>query len=39
MVEYALIIVLIAIAAFVAVNTVGPPVSEAFSSAGDGFTP
>jgi pilus assembly protein Flp/PilA len=39
MVEYALLIVLIAVVAIVAVNTVGPPVSAAFSSAGDGFTP
>lgn len=39
MVEYALLVVLIAVVAFVAVNTIGPPVSAAFSSAGDGFTP
>ena len=39
MVEYALLLVLIAIVAIVAVNTIGPPVSAAFTSAADGFTP
>jgi Flp pilus assembly pilin Flp len=38
-VEYALIIVLIAVVAFVAVNNIGPPVSSAFSQTAEGFTP
>ena len=38
MVEYALLIVLIAIIAFVAVRVAGGNVSTAFSSVADGFT-
>jgi Flp pilus assembly pilin Flp len=38
MVEYALLIVLIAIIAFVAVRVAGENVSTAFSSVADGFT-
>lgn len=38
MVEYALLLVLIAVVAFVAVNLVGPEVSNAFSSTADGFS-
>ena len=38
MVEYALLIVLIAIIAFVAVRVAGANVSTAFSSVADGFT-
>lgn len=37
MVEYALLIVLIAIVALVAVNMVGPAVSNSFSSAASGL--
>ena len=37
MVEYALLIVLIAVVAIVAVNLVGPQVSGAYSSAGSGL--
>lgn len=41
MVEYALLIVLIAVVAIVAVNLVGPAVSESFSGAASGleYTP
>jgi Flp pilus assembly pilin Flp len=38
MVEYALLIVLIAIIAFVAVRVAGENVSNAFSTVADGFT-
>lgn len=38
MVEYALLLVLIAIIAFVAVRVAGENVSTAFSSVADGFT-
>lgn len=38
MVEYALIIALIAMIAFVAVNLIGPSVSHAFSSTASGFS-
>lgn len=37
MVEYALLIVLIAVVALVAVNLIGPEVSNAYSSAGSGL--
>lgn len=38
MVEYALLVILIAIVAFVAVGIAGENVSTAFSSVADGFT-
>ncbi len=37
MVEYALLVVLIAVVAIVAVNLIGPAVSNGFSSAGSGL--
>lgn len=37
MVEYALLLVLIAVVAIVAVNLIGPEVSNAYSSAGSGL--
>lgn len=37
MVEYALLVVLIAVVAIVAVNLIGPAVSEGFSEAGSGL--
>jgi Flp pilus assembly pilin Flp len=37
MVEYALLVIFIAIVAFVAVSLAGESVSEAFSTAADGF--
>ena len=37
MVEYALLVVLIAVIAIVAVNLIGPAVSNGFSSAGSGL--
>jgi Flp pilus assembly pilin Flp len=38
MVEYALLLVMIAIVAFVAVNLAGQEVSDAFSTVANGFT-
>jgi Flp pilus assembly pilin Flp len=38
MVEYALLLVMIAIVAFVAVNLAGQQVSDAFSTVANGFT-
>jgi pilus assembly protein Flp/PilA len=39
LVEYALLIALIAIVCLVAVNTIGPPTSQGLSDAGSGFGP